>query len=69
VILRCLPRFEEPLPKEDGAWESATGGSASGFTYELLEELEGKFKLSDFLGSTEARDSDQHDKRFTQMQD
>ena len=50
MILRCLPRFEEPLPKEDGAWQSPTGGSVVGFTYELLEELEGGYLLSDFLG-------------------
>ena len=33
-------RFEEPVPKEDGAWQSPTGGSVVGFTYELLEELD-----------------------------
>lgn len=32
------------------AWVSKTGGSVAGFTYELLEELEGRFFLSDFLG-------------------
>eukprot|EP00746_Dinoflagellata_sp_MGD_P058826 gnl/MRDRNA2_/MRDRNA2_25137_c0_seq1.p1 gnl/MRDRNA2_/MRDRNA2_25137_c0~~gnl/MRDRNA2_/MRDRNA2_25137_c0_seq1.p1 ORF type:complete len:336 (+),score=34.89 gnl/MRDRNA2_/MRDRNA2_25137_c0_seq1:127-1134(+) len=57
--------FEEPLATkvELGSWQSNTGGCVVGFTYELLEELEGAYTLKDFQagGKLDAASKEQAD--------